>query len=47
VSAVFNNIPLTALALDQGDYDWGVHVTLAYVVGFLAMLALLGWQPTS
>jgi len=31
VSAVFDNIPLTALALQQGDYDWGV---LAYCVGF-------------
>jgi Na+/H+ antiporter NhaD/arsenite permease-like protein len=31
VSAVFDNIPLTALALDQGGYDWGV---LAYAVGF-------------
>ncbi len=31
VSAVFDNIPLTALALSQGGYDWGV---LAYTVGF-------------
>jgi Na+/H+ antiporter NhaD/arsenite permease-like protein len=31
VSAVFDNIPLTALALEQGGYDWG---TLAYAVGF-------------
>ena len=31
VSAVFDNIPLTALALRQGGYDWGV---LAYAVGF-------------
>jgi hypothetical protein len=85
VSAVFDNIPLTALALAQGGYDWGVlayavgyggsmvwfgssagvalsnsypeaksvvrwlkqgwHVTLAYVAGFFALLALLGWQP--
>jgi Na+/H+ antiporter NhaD/arsenite permease-like protein len=85
VSAVFDNIPLTALALAQGGYDWGVlayavgyggsmiwfgssagvalsnsypeaksvgrwlaqgwHVTLAYIVGFFAMLALLGWHP--
>ena len=85
VSAVFDNIPLTALALSQGGYDWGVlayavgyggsmvwfgssagvalsntypeaksvgrwltqgwHVTLAYVVGFFVLLALLGWQP--
>jgi hypothetical protein len=31
VSAVFDNIPLTALALHQGGYDWGY---LAYAVGF-------------
>jgi Na+/H+ antiporter NhaD/arsenite permease-like protein len=31
VSAVFDNIPLTALALHQGGYDWGF---LAYGVGF-------------
>jgi Na+/H+ antiporter NhaD/arsenite permease-like protein len=31
VSAVFDNIPLTALALQQGGYDWGY---LAYGVGF-------------
>jgi Na+/H+ antiporter NhaD/arsenite permease-like protein len=86
ISAVFDNIPLTALALKQGGYDWGMlayavgyggsmiwfgssagvaisnmypqaksvgqwvrhgwHVALAYVVGFLVMLALLGWHPT-
>ncbi|MGE5490756.1 MAG: citrate transporter [Actinomycetota bacterium] len=85
VSAVFDNIPLTALALRQGGYDWGFlayavgfggsmlwfgssagvalsnmypeaksagqwlkngwHVTVAYVVGFLVMLAVLGWHP--
>ena len=85
VSAVFDNIPLTALALKQGGYDWGFlayavgfggsmiwfgssagvalsnmypeaksvrlwlrqgwHVTLAYVLGFFFMLALLGWHP--
>jgi len=84
VSAVFDNIPLTALALKQGGYDWGYlayavgfggsmiwfgssagvalsgmypesrsvgrwlrqgwHVPLAYVAGFFAMLALLGWR---
>jgi Na+/H+ antiporter NhaD/arsenite permease-like protein len=84
-SSVFDNIPLTKLALDQGGYDWGIlafavgyggsmiwfgssagvavanlfpeaksvgrwlvggwHVTLAYVVGFFALLAALGWQP--
>jgi Na+/H+ antiporter NhaD/arsenite permease-like protein len=31
LSAVFDNIPLTALALAQGGYDWGF---LAYAVGF-------------
>jgi Na+/H+ antiporter NhaD/arsenite permease-like protein len=31
VSSVFDNIPLTKLALDQGGYDWGL---LAYAVGF-------------
>jgi hypothetical protein len=31
ISAGFDNIPLTALALKQGGYDWGV---LAYAVGF-------------
>ena len=85
VSAVFDNIPLTKLALVQGGYDWGFaaycigcggsmiwfgssagvalcnsfhearsayawakngwHVALGYVLGFLAMLWLLGWQP--
>ena len=85
ISAVFDNIPLTELALKQGGYDWGMlayavgfggsmiwfgssagvalsnlypeaksvgrwliggwHVTVAYVVGFLVMLAVVGWQP--
>ena len=85
VSAVFDNIPLTALALRQGGFDWGFlayavgfggsmiwfgssagvalcnlypearsvtlwvrhgwHVIVAYVAGFFAMLALLGWHP--
>jgi hypothetical protein len=31
ISAVFDNIPLTSLALHQGGYDWGF---LAYAVGF-------------
>ena len=31
ISAVFDNIPLTALAIKQGGYDWGF---LAYAVGF-------------
>lgn len=30
-SAVFDNIPLTALAIEQGGYDWGM---LAFAVGF-------------
>ena len=85
ISAVFDNIPLTALALRQGGYDWGVlayavgfggsmlwfgssagvalsnmfpeaksavqwvkhgwHVPVAYVVGFLVLMATLGWHP--
>jgi Na+/H+ antiporter NhaD/arsenite permease-like protein len=85
VSAVFDNIPLTALALGQGGYDWGVlayavgfggsmvwfgssagvavsnlfpeaksalawlraawWMPIAYLVGFGAMIALLGWHP--
>ena len=85
VSAVFDNIPLTALALEQGGYDWGMlayavgfggsmiwfgssagvalsnqfpearsvgawlrhgwHVVVAYVLGFFALLWLLGWHP--
>jgi Na+/H+ antiporter NhaD/arsenite permease-like protein len=85
VSAVFDNIPLTALALKQGGYDWGYlayavgfggsmiwfgssagvalsnmypeaksvgrwvrqgwPVSLAYVIGFFVMLAVIGWHP--
>jgi Na+/H+ antiporter NhaD/arsenite permease-like protein len=85
LSSVFDNIPLTALALEQGGYDWamlayavgfggsmiwfgssagvalttlypegrsvlrwlreGWHVPLAYLAGFFAMLAVLGWRP--
>jgi Na+/H+ antiporter NhaD/arsenite permease-like protein len=85
VSAVFDNIPLTALALKQGGYDWGYiayavgfggsmiwfgssagvalsnmypegknaiawlrggwHVTVAYIIGFFVMLAVLAWVP--
>jgi hypothetical protein len=85
VSAVFDNIPLTALALTQGGYDWGVlayavgfggsmvwfgssagvavsnlfpearsvgawlkggwHVAVAYVIGFMIMIAVAGWHP--
>jgi Na+/H+ antiporter NhaD/arsenite permease-like protein len=87
VSAVFDNIPLTALALKQGGYDWGFlayavgfggsmlwfgssagvalsnmypeakdavqwlrhawYVPLAYVAGFVAMLALIGFHAGS
>jgi len=87
VSAVFDNIPLTELAIKQGGYDWGFlayavgfggsmiwfgssagvalsnlfpearsvgqwlrhgwHVALAYVIGFLVMLALIGFHPGS
>ncbi len=85
VSAVFDNIPLTKLCLEQGGYDWGMlsyavgfggsmlwfgssagvalsnmfpeaksvvdyvkngwHVVLAYIVGFFALLWILGWNP--
>ena len=85
VSAVFDNIPLTALALRQGGYDWGFlayavgfggsmvwfgsssgvalsnmypeaksvgrwvtqgwPIVIAYLVGFMVMLALVGWHP--
>ena len=84
VSAVFDNIPLTALALRQGGYDWGFvayavgfggsmiwfgssagvalcsmykegrsvgawlkggwHVAVGYVLGFAALLLVLGWE---
>jgi Na+/H+ antiporter NhaD/arsenite permease-like protein len=85
VSSFFDNIPLTALALAQGGYDWGVlayavgfggsmiwfgssagvaisnmypearstgrwlregwPIAVAYVAGFAALLAVLGWEP--
>ncbi|MDP2826401.1 MAG: citrate transporter [Sulfuritalea sp.] len=85
ISAVFDNIPLTALALKQGGYDWGFlayavgfggsmlwfgssagvavaslfpeaksvgqwlrhgwFIAVGYVVGFFALLAILGWHP--
>ena len=85
VSSVFDNIPLTALALKQGGYDWGMlaytvgfggsmiwfgssagvalsnsfpearsvglwlrhgwHVALAYIIGFIVVLSVLGWHP--
>jgi Na+/H+ antiporter NhaD/arsenite permease-like protein len=86
ISAAFDNIPLTALALKQGGYDWGMlayavgyggsmiwfgssagvaisnmypearsvgrwvrhgwHVPLAYVLGFLVLMLIVGWHPT-
>jgi len=86
VSSVFDNIPLTALALKQDGYDWGMlaytvgfggsmiwfgssagvaisnmygeaksvgrwlkhgwHVTVAYVVGFAVLLAVMGWDAS-
>jgi Na+/H+ antiporter NhaD/arsenite permease-like protein len=39
VSAVFDNIPLTKLCLDQGHYDWGL---LAYAVGFGGSMVWFG-----
>ena len=82
---MFDNIPLTKLALEQGGYDWaalafavgfggsmiwfgssagvavsnlfpeaksvgqwlqhGWFVVVAYVIGFMVYMLLLGWQP--
>ena len=39
LSAVFDNIPLTALAIKQGGYDWGI---LAYAVGFGGSMVWFG-----
>ena len=39
VSAVFDNIPLTKLALQQGGYDWGM---LAYAVGYGGSMVWFG-----
>jgi Na+/H+ antiporter NhaD/arsenite permease-like protein len=39
VSAVFDNIPLTKLALTQGGYDWGV---LAFAVGYGGSMVWFG-----
>jgi hypothetical protein len=39
VSAVFDNIPLTKLCLEQGNYDWGF---LAYAVGFGGSMVWFG-----
>jgi Na+/H+ antiporter NhaD/arsenite permease-like protein len=85
ISSVFDNIPLTKLALAQNGYDWGIlaysvgfggsmiwfgssagvaisniykeaksvpawlkggwHVALAYVIGFIIMFLIAGWNP--
>ncbi|MCX7861995.1 MAG: SLC13 family permease [Bacteroidales bacterium] len=39
LSSVFDNIPLTKLALDQGCYDWGM---LAYTVGYGGSMVWFG-----
>lgn len=39
VSSVFDNIPLTKLALDQGGYDWAL---LAFAVGFGGSMTWFG-----
>ena len=39
LSAVFDNIPLTKLCLDQGFYDWGM---LAFTVGFGGSMVWFG-----
>jgi len=39
ISAVFDNIPLTKLALEQGGYDWAV---LAFAVGFGGSMTWFG-----
>ena len=39
LSSIFDNIPLTALALKQGGYDWGF---LAYSVGFGGSITWFG-----
>ena len=39
ISSVFDNIPLTALALKQGGYDWGL---LAFCVGFGGSMVWFG-----
>jgi hypothetical protein len=39
LSAVFDNIPLTALAISQGGYDWAL---LAYAVGFGGSMVWFG-----
>jgi len=39
VSAIFDNIPLTKLCLEQGHFDWGM---LAYSVGFGGSMTWFG-----
>lgn len=39
LSSIFDNIPLTKLALDQGGYDWGV---IAYAVGYGGSMTWFG-----
>ena len=39
LSSIFDNIPLTALALKQGGYDWGM---LAYAVGYGGSMVWFG-----
>jgi Na+/H+ antiporter NhaD/arsenite permease-like protein len=39
LSSVFDNIPLTALALEQGGYDWAL---LAFAVGFGGSMTWFG-----
>lgn len=39
ISAFFDNIPLTKLALQQGGYDWGI---LAFAVGFGGSMVWFG-----
>lgn len=39
ISAVFDNIPLTKLCLEQGGYDWGI---LAFTVGFGGSMVWFG-----
>lgn len=87
ISAVFDNIPLTKLALEQGGYDWsylafavgfggsmiwfgssagvalstqfpeaksvvlwlryGWYIPVAYLAGFLVLVAVVRWQPVA
>jgi hypothetical protein len=43
---LFDNIPLTALALTKNGFDWGL---LAFAVGFAGsiMLSVFGWNAAS